>query len=490
MKVSLFTRGIGELKTEALVIGIYQGIDLAVVEEYDDLCEGLIGDVIRDKEFSGKFGQICLLRLKNKIKRVILIGLGKKDEFDSNKAKEIAGKAAIFARDSGFKEFSFLIFEELLPYGAAYNILEGIKLALYQFVDFKTQELDEIKKVEQFTLVASGNNFIEVDKAIRNALVVMDAVYYVRDLQNKPSNVVTPDYLTKEAVKLAKRLELRCSILETNDLKRLKMGGLLAVSSGSRYSPKLIVLEYNSGEEAICFVGKGVTFDSGGISLKPAADMDEMKFDMSGGATVLGIMQVVSTLKMPYKIIGLIPIAENLPGTNAYKPGDVVRHYNGKTSEIVNTDAEGRLILADALAYSKKFNPKVVIDFATLTGACVVSLGDVYSGMFSNDEDLAGRIINAGEKTGEFVWRLPLHEKYKEHIKSNVADLKNAGPKEAGAITAAMFLREFIDCKKWAHLDIAGTAAVKNSKDVLRPSGGTGYGVRLAVQLLEDWKSS
>jgi len=273
-------------------------------------------------------------------------------------------------------------------------------------------------------------------------------------------------------------------------MERLGMGGILAVNRGSNHPPKFIILEYNGGKETICFVGKGITFDSGGISIKPSADMDEMKFDMSGGAAVLGIMQVVSRLRLPYRIIGLVPTTENLPGGNAYKPGDIIRLYNGKTAEIINTDAEGRLVLGDALAFSKKFNPGCVIDFATLTGACVVSLGDVYSGLFSTDEDLARKIINAGEKTWELIWRLPLHEKYKDLVKSNVADIKNCGPREGGAITAAIFLKEFVDCKKWAHLDIAGTAWTKNSKDILRPQGGTGVGIRLALQLLEDWKNN
>lgn len=488
MKTILFTKDLTELKTDALVIGFYEGIGLNDAERYSDISEGLLEDLIKEKEFDGKFGKISVLRLKNKIKRLILVGLGKREEFNLNKARESAGKAAVFAREQNVKEFSILLFEDLNPYDSAYAIIEGVKLSLYQFLDFKTQGLDDIKKIQQFTLVSNGANFMDIDKAIRKALVVTEVICYVRDLQNKPSNVVTPTYLATEAKNIARKFKLKCTVLEKKNMERLGMGGMLAVNRGSDHPPKFIILEYNGGKETICFVGKGITFDSGGISLKPSADMDEMKFDMSGGAVVLGIMQLVSKLRLPYRIIGLVPTTENLPGGNAYKPGDIIKFCNGKTAEIINTDAEGRLILGDALAFTKRFNPNCVIDLATLTGACVVSLADVYTGLFSNDEELVKKIIDAGDKTGEFVWRLPIHEKYKDMVKSSVADIKNCGPREGGAITAAMFLKEFVDCKKWAHLDIAGTAWTKNNKDVLKPQGGTGVGVRLALKLLEDWK--
>src|SRR3989338_6411677 len=488
MKTTLFTENLTELRTEALIIGLYDDCDSSDVESYENISDGLISHIIKDKEFTGKYGQISIVRTKKAIKRIILLGLGKRNEFDLNKARELAGKAALFVKDKCVKEFSFLIFEDLMPGDAAYAIVEGTKLALYQFIDFKTQDLEDFKQIEQFTLVANGNNFIDIDKAIKKALVVSDAIYYVRGLQNKPSNIVTPTYLANEAIKLARRFQIKCTIFEKKDLVKMGMGGILAVNKGSQHPLKFIVLDYNGGKETICFVGKGITFDSGGISIKPAADMDEMKFDMSGAATVFGIIQLAAILKLPYRIIGLIPATENLPGGNAYKPGDIIKHYNGKTSEIINTDAEGRLVLADALAYTKNYNPKVVIDFATLTGACVVSLGDVYTGLFTNSNELANKLSEAGEKSGELVWRLPLHDKYKDYIKSNVADLKNAGPRDAGANTAAVFLKEFVQCKNWAHLDIAGTAWTKNGKDPIRPVGGTGVGVRLALEFLENWK--
>ncbi len=490
MKTVLFTKGLEELKTEALVIGFFEGVDTEDVEKYTNVSDGLLSEVIREKDFNGKFGKILMLRLKAHIKRFVLIGLGKKEEFNINKAREAAGKAAVYVRDQGIKEFSFSLFDDLKPFDAAYSCVEGVRLALYQFIDFKTQGLDEIKKVEHFTVVAGGNNFVDVDEGIRKALVVTDSVCYVRDLQNRPSNVVTPTYLAEEAKNIASKFKLKCTILEKKQMEKLGMGGILAVNRGSSHPAKFIILEYEGGKETVCFVGKGITFDSGGISLKPPADMGDMKFDMSGGAVVFGIVQAAARLKLPYRVIGLVPATENLPGGNAYKPGDIIKLHNGKTVEVIDTDAEGRLVLGDALSYSKRFNPNFVVDFATLTGACVVSLGSVYAGMFSNSDELARKLFEAGDKISECVWRMPLHDKYKEYMKSSVADIKNWAPKEAGAITASVFLKEFVDCKYWAHLDIAGTAYTKNSDGPLRSQGGTGYGVRLALQLLEDWKKN
>src|SRR3989338_4492071 len=458
MKTLLFTKELEDLKTEALVVGFYESFGNSDIDKYDVISDGLVNEVIKSKEFTGKFGKVLMLRLKGKLKRLVLVGLGKREEFGLDKAREISGKAAVYVRDQGIGEFSIVLF-------------------------------DDIKKVDQFTLVANGNNFVEIDNAIRKALVITDAVYYVRDLQNKPSNVVTPSYLAEEAKRIAARFKFKCTVLETKDMKKLGMGGMLAVSRGSDHLPKFIIFEYNGGKETFCFVGKGITFDSGGISLKPSQDMDDMKFDMSGGAVIFGLMIAVSQLKLPYRVVGLVPATENLPGGNAYKPGDIIKFHNGKTAEIINTDAEGRLVLGDALAYSKRFNPNAVIDFATLTGACVVSLGNLYAGLFSNSDEFSSKLVKAGENSGELIWRMPLHDKYKEHVKSNVADIKNSGSRDAGAITAAVFLKEFVECKKWAHIDIAGTAYTKNNKDVLSPYGGTGFGVRLIMKLLEDWKT-
>ncbi len=489
MKISLFTKNIENLSTEALVIGIFEDIETANSEFYDNISDGLFSSIIKEKEFMPAFGKIYTIRLKNKIKRLVLLGLGKKEKFDENKAREAAAKAAVFVRENKVTNFSFVLFEDMNPYNAAYTIIEGVRLSLYQFLEFRTSGLDEITRVDGFTLVSDGNNFIDLDRAIRKAIIVCDAVNFTRDMQNNPSNVATPTYIAEQAKKLAKKFsKVKCKVLEKKEIKKEGMGGLLAVNSGSLHPPKFIIIEYNGGKNTLCFVGKGITFDSGGISIKPSTKMEDMKFDMSGGAVVLGLIYAAARLNLPFKIIGLIPATENLPGGSAYKPGDIVRLYNGKTAEIINTDAEGRLVLADALAYSKRFNPSAVIDFATLTGACVVSLGDVYAGVFSDDNLLCEKLINAGEKTGEILWRLPLHDKYKDGIKSSVADIKNCGPREGGAISAAMFLKEFVGCKRWAHIDIAGTAYTDSNGNALNPKGGTGFGVRIGIEFLENLK--
>ena len=487
MKTVLFTKPVEELKTEALAIGVYED-DYSNIEKFDALSDGIITECVKDKEFTGKLYQISIFRLKNNIKRIILVGLGKKEDFNIHKARIASGKVAVFLRDKNIKDFSMIMYEDFNPYDSAYSIVEGVKLALYSYNDFKTH--DDIKNIETFTIIGSGNNFLEIDNAIRNSIIISDAVYIARDLANKPSNVATPSYIAKRAQAICKKNDIKCKVLEKEDMIRLGMNGILAVNRGSDHPPKFVVMEYEGGKETICLVGKGITFDSGGISIKSSSKMEEMKFDMCGGAAVISIMYAASRLKLPYRLVGLVPLTENLPGGNAYKPGDILKMYNGKTVEVQNTDAEGRLILADALSYSKNFNPKAVIDYATLTGACVVALGSLCSGLFSNDDSLADKILEAGNKVNEKIWRLPMYDEYKDEIKSNVADFKNIGtPGNAGSIAAAMFLKEFVECKRWAHLDIAGTAWTTNKKDVLNPEGGTGVGIRMTLELLKNWKN-
>ncbi len=479
LKTALFTKDVQELTADALVLGFFEGVALPDVERYHSLFDGLLSEVIRSGEFTGKSGKHILIRCKGKIKRLYLVGLGNKEKFSLETVRETVGKAAQTLREAGVKHFALQFFDHLDPYETAAATVEALHLALYTFTEYKSNQ-EEAQIIDQVTFVGHREYFRSYDRGIKRGLIVSEAVNYVRDLQNKPCNVVTPEYLAAEAIKLAKKFKLKCTVLEKKDMEKLGMGGLLAVSRGSSHAPKFIVLEYFGGKETMCFVGKGITFDTGGISLKPAKDMDEMKFDMSGGASVLGIMQVATRFQFPYHLVGIIPTTDNVPGSKSYKPGEIIRFSNGKTAEVVDTDAEGRLILADALVYTKRFKPSIVVDLATLTGACVVSLGDGCSGLFSTDDELTKRFTAAGEKTGEYVWHLPLFDHYKSYIKSTVADLKNAGPRDAGSITAALFLKEFVECKRWVHLDIAGTAWTK--------AGGTGVGVRLITQLLEDWK--
>ncbi|MFQ5771006.1 MAG: leucyl aminopeptidase, partial [bacterium] len=342
---------------------------------------------------------------------------------------------------------------------------------------------------EAMFLFQKSNLEEEVQKGIQWGKVVSEAANFTRDLQNHPGNWITPTRLAEIARETAKEGGLKCDVLVKEDMEELRMGALLGVAQGSVEPPKFIVLEHNSGKaniDTIVFVGKGITFDSGGISIKPSEKMEEMKFDMSGGAAVMGALKACAQLDIPLHVVGLIPATENLPGGHSMKPGDILRTSSGKTIEIINTDAEGRLILADALDYAKRYQPRAVVDLATLTGACVVALGHYATGLFGKDSNLLSRLKQAGEKTGERLWELPLWEAYDEDIKSDYADVKNSAGRWGGAITAAAFLAKFADGYPWAHLDIAGTAW-SDKELAYVPKGGTGLGVRLMLQFLRDW---
>jgi leucyl aminopeptidase len=326
---------------------------------------------------------------------------------------------------------------------------------------------------------------------VKLARILCESTYLARDLANAPGNELYPDSLARRTVKIGDACGIRVTVFDEKKIRGLKMGGLLGVSRGSARAPRFLVMEHNrrSKRGTVVLVGKGVTFDSGGISLKPAANMAEMKMDMSGAGAVIGTLQAAALLNIPLHLVGLIPAAENLPGGRALKPGDILTHYNGKTSEIDNTDAEGRLILADALAYAEKFSPDLVIDLATLTGSCVVALGHIVSGMMGNDKAMMARLKESGERTYERVWPLPMFDEYEKLIKSDVATVKNTGGRWAGVITAAMFLKTFIGKYKWIHLDIAGPAIMEESSEYL-PKGGSGIGVRLLVDFLLHWNRS
>ncbi|MFH1443308.1 MAG: leucyl aminopeptidase [Candidatus Micrarchaeota archaeon] len=333
------------------------------------------------------------------------------------------------------------------------------------------------------------NKLPNIKKTVEATQRICEAANLSRDLDNEPGNVGTPAFIAKMAEEAGKKYGFKCKVLNRADIEALKMHSFLSVAKGSVQEPKFVIMEWNPrGRETVVLVGKGITFDSGGISLKPSKDMEKMKWDKSGACTVIGAMAAAAQLKLPQHIVALAPLTENLPSGSASKPGDVVYASNGKSIEIANTDAEGRLVLADALAYAAKYKPKAVIDFATLTGACVVALGDVCAGVMGNDEKLMEKLRKAGEKTGERVWQLPLWKEYDDKIKSDIADVKNIGmgSGDAGAITAAAFLKKFVNYP-WAHVDIAGTAWNDNEKPY-GIKGATGFGVRLIIEMLREWK--
>jgi leucyl aminopeptidase len=368
-----------------------------------------------------------------------------------------------------------------------HSLVEGLRLSDYRFVKYKskTPPASKVAKVE----IASSLPAKAMRAAVTEAETISAGVVFARDLANEPANVMTPPKLAQAAKEMAAKNGLTCRVLGKEEIRRLKMGGMLGVSQGSTHPPQFIILEnrVKSSSKPIVLVGKGVTFDTGGISIKPSGDMDKMKFDMSGAAAVIGAMKVIGNLKLPVKVVGLAPVVENMPGSTAQRPGDIIRCLNGKTVEVLNTDAEGRLILADALAYAERYQPRAIIDIATLTGACAAAFADITSGVMGTDPALIRRIIEAGERTGERCWELPLWDEYYELIRATYADIQNISRKNAGTITAGMFLKEFAGhTKSWAHLDVAGTAWADSPKP-LSAIGSTGVGVRLFVQIIKSF---
>ncbi|MDI6726806.1 MAG: leucyl aminopeptidase, partial [Smithellaceae bacterium] len=455
--------------------------------------------VIESGDFIGKrLETLVLFNPQEKgPKRIILVGLGLKKDFSLETLRGAYARAAQQIRLIRLNEFygsiSFGESEDNIYSSEALTraMVEGVMLGLYQFTVFKTVDRENIREVNEFYILEDREDILKrVKQAAKEAQVIATGVNYARDLISHPGNEMTPKDLAAEAMNLelsSKRLKTK--ILEAKDMQELGMNALLGVAKGSDEPPKLIIIEYRGGKRGdpcVMLVGKGLTFDSGGISLKPAEKMDEMKSDMAGGAAVMGAIKVAAELDLPLNIISLIPAVENLPSGKAYKPGDILKSLSNLTIEVVNTDAEGRLILADALAYAQRYQPKAIIDLATLTGACVVALGDNVAGLMGNNDDLKGRVKAAAEATSEKVWELPLWDEYLELIKSDVADFKNSGGRPAGAITAGGLLSKFVGKYPWVHLDIAGPAWVTKDRPYT-PKGASGFGVRLLVQLLRDW---
>jgi leucyl aminopeptidase len=423
---------------------------------------------------------------------VVVVGVGKSKDASLDRLRQFGATAARAARHRGFTHLTLPLITEKIGTAeqAARAIVEGALLGLYRYDRLrKLPKHEQGKRLDGITV--SVERATDLDAAKRGAArgqTLAEAVSLVRDLVNGPSNLVTPTLLAHTAKDLANRHGLTCQVTPFAQLKKQGFGGIAGVGQGSAHPAQLIVLDYAPAKPkaTVALCGKGITFDSGGISLKPAEKMEQMKYDMSGAAAVLGTMRAAAALKLSVRIVGIIAATENLPSGTAQKPGDVLTTLSGKTVEVINTDAEGRLVLADCLHFAKRFTPDCTIDLATLTGACVVALGSEAIGLFSKDDRLAQRLIQAGQATHERVWRLPLWDEYASLIKSDIADLKNAGGREAGAVTAAKFLEEFADGMSWAHLDIAGTAWTERDKPYV-PKGAVGVGVRLLIEFLDTW---
>ena len=484
---------LADAESQAIILALFEDSKklTGVALEIDKISGGLISDLIGSGDFAGKPSQISVVYTRGSLpaKRIALVGLGKHQECNLEKLRGAYASVMRHLRGLGVKEAATAINVNLLP-GKKDQIVqavaEGALLGLYQYTPYKTVGREDLKEMDELTVIADAKDFTVIELNVKKARLIADAVCFARDLISAPSNEMTPSILAEKAGELTDRKNISCRVLDKSKMKEMGMNALLAVASGSHEEPKLIVLEYAGGKKKdapIVLVGKGLTFDSGGISIKPAEKMDEMKTDMSGGAAVIGAIRAAADLQLPLNITGLIPATENLPGGSAYKPGDIIKSYSGKTIEVLNTDAEGRLILADALAYASEFKPEAVIDLATLTGACIIALGDDVIGLLGTDDKLKKEINSAAQTTGELVWELPLWEQYHEQIKSDIADYKNTGGRPAGTITAAAFLSKFVGDHPWVHLDIAGPAWTTKDKPYI-PKGAAGVGVRLLVEFL------
>jgi leucyl aminopeptidase len=477
-------------RSGCIVVGVYEARKLsAVTHQIDEVSGGAIGAIVRRGDLDGKPGQTLLLHNIPNLpsERVLLVGCGKEKEFTDSRYREATAKAVTALRDTGATEItSYLTELDVKGRDIFWKVRQAVEVSestLYRFDRLKTILNNNRRALRRVVLAVPKRSDLGAgEQAIKEARAVAEGVMLARDLGNLPGNLCTPTYLAEQAMEIGKQYGLKTTVLEKEDMQRLGMGALLSVSRGSRQPPKLIVLEYRGGKEReapVVLVGKGLTFDAGGISIKPAASMDEMKFDMCGGASVLGAVKAAAELNLPINIVGIIPSSENLPDGDANKPGDIVTSMSGQTVEVLNTDAEGRLILCDALTYAERYEPAVVIDIATLTGACVIALGAHASGLLANNDPLAREISNAGKYTYDRVWQMPLWDEYQKQLDSNFADMANIGGREAGTITAACFLARYTKNFKWAHLDIAGTAW-KTGKE----KGATGRPVPLLVQFL------
>ncbi len=498
MKVSVSKAKIIESDDHAICFGIFEDQKQLKDElkELDSLLSGMIAELLQTGDFAGKLNQTALVYSGGKIKskRVVLVGLGQRQKFDLDKIRQAAGTVCKKAKELKIKSFSSQVYGGKLRgfslQDCSQAMVEGTFLAAYQLTDYRTVDKEDLFEVDHITLVDSERaNIPKIQKGAMLGEVFSWGTNLARDLINHPANVMTPTELAQVALGLSKAHKFKCQVLSLPEIKKLKMGALLGVAQGSNHPAKFIILEHIPKAKrggTVVLVGKGITFDSGGISIKPSEKMEEMKADMSGAAAVLASVSGAARMNLPVHLVGLIPATENLPSGTAQRPGDILTSYSGKTIEVINTDAEGRLILADALSYADKFKPKAVLDIATLTGACVVALGHAGAGMMGNDANLKRRVIRASEKSGEKVWELPLWEEYEEQIKSDLADVKNTGGRPAGTITAGLFLKRFVGNYPWVHLDIAGMDLEEKGKPYT-PKGAIGFGVRLFLQFLRDW---
>jgi leucyl aminopeptidase len=492
VEIKIASDNIRDVEADAIVLYMFEGPDHLEgdLAEIDSALEGIISRLLDRREIKGKPGQLTVIHTLGKLpaSRVVICGLGKEDELKLDGIRNAVAEACRSLEQNNVESIAAVVFgDNSIPADKSSQAMtEGALLGTYSFRRHITKEAEH-GNIRQLTIVTNDDNLkSDMESGCEKGKIIAEAAMNARDMVNEPANYMTPSDMAATARKTGDETGLEVRILEKEDMQELGMGALLGVARGSEQPPKFIIMRYSGGKTPdieIALIGKAITFDSGGISIKPSAGMEEMKDDMSGGAAVIAAMSAIARLKPEINVLGLVPATENLPGGNALKPGDVVTQMEGKTIEIISTDAEGRLALSDAIGYARKQEVKRIVDVATLTGAIQVALGDVCTGAFSNNQELADKVVAAGEEAGERIWQMPMHDEYKEQNKSDVADIKNTGGRSAGSITAALFLGEFVDEIPWVHLDIAGTAYTDKIKGY-KVKGATGVPVRTLVNLV------
>jgi leucyl aminopeptidase len=490
MEIKATTGDIADIKADAIIIEHFEVLKSpeGAAADIDKKLGGVISTLIKQKDIKGKLNEITLLHSMARLpaNKVVVLGLGKKQELTINKVRGAIAEACRYLRGRGVALVASVIIgdgiKKIKTEDAVQAMTEGAVLGLYTFRRYMTKKENSLGEIKELIIVGRAKKSME--QAITKGEIIAEAANYARDMVNEPGNYMTPTQMASAARQLAKKYGLKIQIFDKDKMKELGMGGLLGVSQGSQQPPKFIILSYKgrqSSEIDLGLVGKGITFDSGGISIKPSESMADMKGDMAGAAAMLATISAIAQLKPAINVTAFVPATENLPSGTALKPGDIIRAVNGKTIEVLNTDAEGRLILADALSYAVKSGSKAIVDAATLTGACQIALGKITSGAFTNNQALLDRLITAANEAGEPAWQMPMFDEYKEFIKSDIADIKNIGNRYGGAITAAKFLEEFVGKTPWVHIDFTGDTDKDKGYLV---KGATGVPVRTLVNFV------
>jgi len=494
MEIKVLVGDIASIEADAIIVTHFEGAKSpeGATAAVDRALNGAITQLIKRGEIKGKPNEITMVHSLGKLPaaHVMIVGLGKQAELSLNKVRVAVAEACRWLRAREISTIATVAqgagINDISTAAAAQAIAEGALLGTYTFRKHITKDEDKPGEIKRLSIVGADGLKSQLESGVSKGQIIAEATNLARDMVNEPANFMTPSDMAQMATKLAESYGLEITVFDAGQMKEMGMGGLLGVAQGSQQPPKFMVLNYKGStakEPDIALVGKGITFDSGGISIKPSEKLEEMKGDMAGGAAVMAAMAAIAGLKPRVNVMALIPATENLPDGKALKPGDVLTAMNGKTIEIISTDAEGRLILADALSYARKQGARKMVDAATLTGACRIALGDICTGAFGNNQELMDRILAAGKEAGELIWQMPMYDEYKEQNKSDVADIKNVGGRLAGAITAAKFLAEFVDDTPWVHLDIAGTS-LSDKERGYQIKGATGVPVRTLVNLV------